>query len=156
MSGFFQNNKTAIHIASEVIVFGIAMFVIYRKTNTLSDEIKDLETRVMDLENIVIEQKKIINQIMSTSKNYSMYSQTHPVVHIQSSQPTHGQTHPVVHIQSSQPTYSQNNSNQSQPTYNQNISNQSQPTSQTLATIVEIEEDELDKSLEEELKELKN
>ena len=149
MSEFFNNNKTAIHIASEVLVFGISMFVIYRKTNTLSGEIRELDARVRDLENIVIEQKKIITQIMSatkninSSKNYSttpiIYTQipsqfNQPAVHIQSSNSNQSQPTPAVHIQSS-------NSNRSQP---------------TLATIVEIEEDELDKSLEEELKELKN
>ena len=151
MSGFFNNNKTAIHIASEVLVFGISMFVIYRKTNTLSGEIRELDARVRDLENIVIEQKKIITQIMSATKNINSsknYSTT-PIIYTQiPSQFNQSQSQPAVHIQSS-------NSNYSQPTpvVQSSNSNKSQP---TLATIVEIEEDELDKSLEEELKELKN
>ena len=61
MSSLLQN-KMAIHVTAEIVVFGVAMFVVYRKISSLSES---MEERLSTLETTVKEQTKVITLLQS-------------------------------------------------------------------------------------------
>lgn len=184
MSSFFQNNKTLVHIGSEVIIFGIAMFVIYRKTSHLTQKMNELENKVKELESIVVEQNKKINEIVAKQRSPPYTQQMHNTSQFQGfqphqitpfpSRPVHVNSFPVQHeIQLNSQDYQNTITVQQQPKKvhfddedNKQKVDLRQPIvretvsivpSQNKSTleIVEEESDELDRILAEELEELK-
>lgn len=97
---FFSRNM--IHIAFETIVLSIMSYYFYRKTSTLSNEIKVMEAKISQLELTVKEQKTFINEkisemvslVTSQISRSSFPSQLHRQVY-QNYQPTPPQPHIV-------------------------------------------------------------
>jgi len=55
-------NKTAIHVTLEVVIYGITSFYFYKKINHLTNQVKELETKVENFEKVIYEQKQFITQ----------------------------------------------------------------------------------------------
>jgi hypothetical protein len=181
MSEFLSNNKAiAIHVTVEALIFGISMYVIYRKASTISENARELEERVINLENIVKDQKKIIDNLItrfqtpSPIKYYTPPHQTYQpptapsqpyTAPSQPYPPSQPYTAPSQPYPPSQPYTAPSQPYPPSQPYtapSQQLTSLSQTIPQTyttttvkLATIVENEEDELDRSLKEELEELK-
>jgi len=108
-SSFFSilQNRNIIHIVCEVVIIGITSYYFYKKTNTLSNQIKILEAKIEQLENESKKQKVFLDEklaeIISAVNSHMMSQMYQPQYqHIQSSpQP---QTQPQQRKTSSQPT----------------------------------------------------
>jgi len=96
-SSFFSilQNRNIIHIVCEVVIIGITSYYFYKKTNTLSNQIKILEAKIEQLENESKKQKVFLDEklaeIISAVNSHMMSQMYQPQYqHIQSSpQPQH-------------------------------------------------------------------
>ena len=54
-----------VHMMAEIIVFSITTIYFYRKVQSLSNQMKEMETKILQLEKTITEQKTFINNKMS-------------------------------------------------------------------------------------------
>lgn len=91
-SSFFSilQNRNIIHIVCEVVIIGITSYYFYKKTNTLSNQIKILEAKIEQLENESKKQKVFLDEKLAeiiSAVNSHMMSQMYQPQHIQSPPP---------------------------------------------------------------------
>ena len=97
-SSFFSilQNRNIIHIVCEVVIISITSYYFYKKTNTLSNQIKILEAKIEQLENESKKQKVFLDEKLAdiiSAVNSHMMSQMYQPQHIQP-QPQHIQPQP--------------------------------------------------------------
>lgn len=68
MSTFFQNNKTILHIASEIIVFCAISVFFYRKIGNITESIKNIENKLNQMDRFLSEQQQLNNQLVTQIK----------------------------------------------------------------------------------------
>ena len=87
-SSFFSilQNRNIIHIVCEVVIISITSYYFYKKTNTLSNQIKILEAKIEQLENESKKQKVFLDEKLAdiiSAVNSHMMSQMYQPQHIQ-------------------------------------------------------------------------
>lgn len=82
---FLQNNKSVVHIVTESLIYGITVYVFYRKTKSLTNDIAVLTEKIKNFEAIHEEQNKKINELtdlvrlqMSEIQKIQIQSQSAP------------------------------------------------------------------------------
>ena len=129
-SSFFSilQNRNIIHIVCEVVIISITSYYFYKKTNTLSNQIKILEAKIEQLENESKKQKVFLDEKLAdiiSAVNSHMMSQMYQPQHIQP-QPQHIQPQ----SQQRKPPQPQPPPVQQQPTPHQPVQQQPPPVQQ--------------------------
>ena len=124
---FSRNMGNMIHIAFETIILSVMSYYFYRKTSTLSNEMKVMESKISQLELTVKEQKTFINEkiaemvsLVSTQISRSSFTPPPPPP-------------PRQNFQYQQPQYQQ--PVQQQPQYQQPVQQQVQPVQQQVQPV---------------------
>lgn len=72
MDTLLDNKTTFIHIAVEIVVICIIVYVMNRKTSSLTTSLKNLTDTVMTQQKQIEEQQKVINQLIQAMTNANM------------------------------------------------------------------------------------
>ena len=66
MSLLFENKSTLIHVTCEVVVLGVLVFWVNRKTSNLWEQVDDLSQRLEEQEEKIQNHERIIKQLIET------------------------------------------------------------------------------------------
>lgn len=103
-SSAFKN----MYMIAEIIVFSITTFYFYRKINSLTYQLKEMDTKIQQLEKTIMEQKTFINDKMTEMSSIvsNMLRQSRPPVYTQPQPPPQTYTAQSNSQQTAQTVYS--------------------------------------------------